>query len=99
MRYWNQLKDEAGVLKEEYRQSPYRPDVEQALEALKTLADKGAAQAKDGLERFRKEHQTDIDNAIADLKNLRDKLLNKGDQSGARRLEKEIEKLEQPSRP
>ncbi len=99
LRYWNQLKDEAGLLMEEYRQSPYRQDVEQALEALKTLADKGAAQAKDGLERFRKEHQTDLDNAIANLKGLRDKLLKKGDQSGARRLEKEIEKLEQPSRP
>ena len=97
--YWNQLKDEASRVAEEFRRSPYRTDVEQALDQVKTLAQQGASQAKDGLAQFQKDHKKDLEDAIAKLKNLRDKLLKKGDQSGAKRLDQGIEKLEQGLRP
>jgi len=94
LQYWNQLKDETSRAMEEFRRSPYREDVEQTLDQLKTLAEQGALQAKDGLEQFQKDHKKDLEDAFAKLRNLRDRLLKKGDQSGARRLDQEIEKME-----
>lgn len=99
LQYWNQLKDETSRAMEEFRRSPYREDAEQALAQLKTLAEQGALQAKDGLNQFQKDHKKDLEDALAKLRNLRDKLLKKGDQSGARRLDQGIEKLEQGLRP
>lgn len=96
LQYWNQVKDETGRLIEEFRSSPYRDDVEQGLDRLKILAEQGVLQSKDGLEQFRKDHQKDLEDALVSLRNLRDRLLKKGDRSGAQRLNQEIEKLERP---
>ena len=94
LQYWNQVKEETGRLIEEFKSSPYRDDVEQAVDQLKRLAEQGAIQTKEGLDQFRKDHKRDLEDALARLKDLRDKLLKKGDQSGAQRLNQEIEKFE-----
>lgn len=98
LQYWNQVRDETGRLIEEFKRSPYRDEVEQAVDQLKRLAEQGALQTKDSLEQFRKDHRKDLEDALARLKDLRDKLLKKGDQAGAQRLNQEIEKFEPPPR-
>jgi hypothetical protein len=91
--YWQQLKDQAAALLQEYNQSPYRNEVEDALGQLKVLAVEGAKQAKEGLEQFRKDHQKDVDSALEKLEQARDWIRKKGDEAGARRLQQEIDKL------
>jgi hypothetical protein len=91
--YWQQLKDQAAALIEEYNQSPYRTEVEVALGQLKSLAEEGAKQAKDKLEQFRKDHQKDFDSAVQKLEQARDWMRKKGDEEGARRLQQEIDEL------
>lgn len=91
--YWQQLKEQAAALLQEYNQSPYRKEVEDALGQLKVLAEEGAKQAKEGLEQFRKDHQKDFDSALQKLEQARDWMRKKGDEAGARRLQEEIDKL------
>jgi hypothetical protein len=91
--YWQQLKDQAAALLEEYNQSPYRKDVDDALGQLKALAEEGAKQAQGGLGQFRKEHQKDFDSALKKLEQARDWIRKKGDEAGARRLQQEIDNL------
>jgi hypothetical protein len=91
--YWQQLSNQAALLLEEYQRSPYRKEVEDALAELKSLAEKGSDQAKGGLEQFRKDHQQEIDSALAKLEQIRDWLLKKGDEVGARKMQDEIDRL------
>jgi ABC-type transporter Mla subunit MlaD len=91
--YWQQLKDQAAALLDEYQKSPYRREVEDALAELKNLAEKGTLQAKDGLEQFRKDHQKEFDSALAKLEQALDWIRKKGDELGARKIQEEIDKL------
>jgi len=91
--YWLRLKDQAAALLDEYQKSPYRKEVEDALAELKNLAEKGAGQAKDELAQFRKDHQKELDSAIAKLEQARDWIRKKGDELGARKIQEEIDKL------
>jgi len=91
--YWLQLKDQAAALLDEYQKSPYRKEVEDALAELKTLADKGAGQAKDEVAQFRKDHQKELDGILQKLEQARDWIRKKGDELGARKIQEEIDKL------
>jgi hypothetical protein len=97
--YWNQLKDETSRLLQDFRNSPYQKDVDEALAKLKALSEEGLLQAKDGLAKFGRDHQKDLEDAVANLKSLRDKLLKLGDRAGAQRVEKQIEKVEEGIKP
>ncbi len=91
--YWQRILDEAAALKDQYETSPYRRDIEDAIAQLKALADQGANQAMEGLEKFRKDHQKDIDAVVKKLEAARDWIRKKGDEAGARRIQKEIDNL------
>lgn len=93
LEYWQRLKDQAAQLIDEYNKSPYRKEVEDALAQLKTLAEEGAGQAKEGLEQFRKDHQKEFDAVVKKLERARDWIKEKGDEAGARRLQDEIDRL------
>jgi len=72
LEYWRQITNQATVLLDEYRKSPYRREVEDALAALKDLAAKGTEQSKDQFEQFRKDHQKEIDDAMKKLEQAKD---------------------------
>jgi ABC-type transporter Mla subunit MlaD len=91
--YWQRLKDQAAELLDQYNKSPYRREVEDALAELKTLAEEGRKQAKEGLEQFRKDHQKDFDAAMKKLEQARDWIRKKGDEAGARKIQDEIDRL------
>jgi hypothetical protein len=91
--YWEQIKNRTNDLIREYERSPYKKDVEDALTDLKALTEKGIAQAKEGLERFRTSHQKEFDAVRKKLEEARDWLRKKGDEAGARKLQEEIDKL------
>lgn len=91
--YWQRLKDQAAELLDQYNQSPYRKEVEAALAELKTLAEAGSKQAEQGLEQFRKDHQKDFDAVMKKLEQARDWIRKKGDESGARKIQDEIDRL------
>jgi ABC-type transporter Mla subunit MlaD len=91
--YWQRLKDQAAELIDQYDKSPYRREVEDAFAQLKTLAEEGASQAKEGLEQFRKDHQKDLDAVVKKLERARDWIREKGDEAGARRIQDEIDRL------
>jgi ABC-type transporter Mla subunit MlaD len=91
--YWQRLKDQAAELLDQYHKSPYRKEVEDALAELKTLAEEGSKQAKEGLEQFRKDHQKDFDAAMKKLEQARDWIRKKGDEAGARKIQDEIDRL------
>ena len=91
--YWRQIQSQAAQLVEEYRQSPYRKEVEDALSQIRTLAEQGAGQAQEGLEQFRKDHQKELDAAMKRLEQARDWIRKKGDEPAARKVEEEIKRL------
>lgn len=91
--YWQQVKNQASDLMNEYQRSPYRKDIEDALEQLRALAEKGMEQAKQGLEQFQKSHQKEIDAVVLKLEQARDWMRKKGDAAGARRIQQEIDRL------
>jgi ABC-type transporter Mla subunit MlaD len=91
--YWQQLKDQAVELLEQYKQSPYRKEVEEALADLRALAEAGAKQAREGLAQFRQDHQKELDAALQKLEEARDWIRKKGDEAGARRIQDEIDRL------
>ncbi len=91
--YWKELTGQATALIEEYKQSPYKKQVDDALQQLKALAEDGARQAADKLAEFRNSHQQDIDRIVKKLEEARDWLRKKGDAPGAQRLQKEIDGL------
>jgi ABC-type transporter Mla subunit MlaD len=93
LEYWQRLSTQAAALLEEYRKSPYRKEVEDALSNLKDLAEKGAMQSKDQLEQFRKDHQKEIDSALKKLEQAKDWIRKQGDELGARKIQEEIDKL------
>lgn len=93
LEYWQQLKNQASILLEEYKRSPYRKDVEDALGQLKVLAEEGTKQAKTSLEQFRKDHEKEFDSVMQKLEQARDWMRKKGDEAGARRLQDEIDRL------
>ncbi len=93
LEYWNQLRSTAAELLEEYRKSPYRKEVEAALEQLGQLAGKASSLAKEELDQFRKDHQQEIDSVVKQLEQARDWLRKQGDDSGARRIQEEIDRL------
>jgi ABC-type transporter Mla subunit MlaD len=91
--YWQQLKDQAAELLDQYRKSPYRKEVEDALSELKALAEAGSRQAQEGLTQFRKDHQKEFDAVMRKLEEARDWIRKKGDEAGARRIQREIDRL------
>lgn len=93
LEYWQQLKDQAAELLDQYNKSPYRKEVEDSLAQLKALAEEGAGQAKEGLEQFRRDHQKELDAVVKKLERARDWIKERGDEAGARRMQDEIDKL------
>jgi ABC-type transporter Mla subunit MlaD len=94
--FWKQTVAQAEALVKEYQDSPYRKEVESALEELGVLAEQGVNQAKQGLDRFREEHQEEIDRLLKKLSDLRDRMRKAGDEQGARQVEKQIDALKSP---
>jgi len=92
---WNRLRDATSALVEEFRTSPYKKEAEDALSSLKSLAEEGAAQAKEGLQHFRKNHSKDFEDIVKKLEILRDQMRKKGDERAARQLGEQIEKIRQ----
>ncbi len=92
--YLKQLKDQISRLVEDFRESPYRKQVEEALRELGEIAEQGASVAKDKWEEFQKEHAEDLERIRKKLGKLRDEMRKKGDEAEARRLEKQIEKMD-----
>ena len=93
LEYWQQLRDQADRLMEEYRQSPYSKEIEAAVAELKALAEKGAGQAKESLEQFRTDHKDEIDRIRQKLEEAREWMRKKGDEFGAKKLQEEIDRL------
>jgi hypothetical protein len=91
--YWQQLKAETGQLIDALKSSPYRKEAVEELDQLKTLAEQGAREAKEGLEDFRKAHQNDLDEILKRLERLRDEMRRKGDGTSATQVEKEIDRV------
>lgn len=71
--FWQYLREESGGLAEEFRNSPYREQASEVLKELGSLVEKGAGQAKEGADRFRREHQEEIDRLLRKLEDLRKK--------------------------
>jgi ABC-type transporter Mla subunit MlaD len=99
LQYWNQIKEEATRFFEEVRNSPYRDDLAEAAGRLKKLASEGARQTAEEVGRFSREHRKELESLVQEMKRLKEKLLKTGDQPGARRMEKQIEKLEESLQP
>jgi len=93
LEYWQQLRDQADRLIEEYRQSPYSKEIEAAVAEIKALAEKGASQAKVSLEQFRTEHKDEIDRIREKLEEAREWMRKRGDELGAKKLQEEIDRL------
>ena len=93
LEYWQQLKTQAAALRDAYKDSPYRKEIQAALDELGALAEEGTRQAKGGLDQFRKDHQKDFDQVLKKLEEARDWIRKKGDEPGARKIEEEIGKL------
>jgi len=93
LEYWQAAKEQAAALLQEYQNSPYRREVEDALAQLKVLAEQGAVQAKEGVEQFRKDHQKELDAIVQKLEQVRDWMRKKGDELGAKKLQEQIDKL------
>lgn len=90
---WRRLKDQVSLILEESKSSPYRAELEEALDRAKSLAEQGIRQVKEGAEKFRKEHQKDFEDALKNLERIRDEMARKGDQAAAKALTEQIEKL------
>jgi ABC-type transporter Mla subunit MlaD len=93
LEFWQQLEDRTNRLREDFQDSPFRKEAAEALKELGVLAEKGAEEAREGVDQFRKDHRQEIDRMLKKLEELRDKLRHAGDQAGAQRVEKEIESL------
>jgi ABC-type transporter Mla subunit MlaD len=93
LEYWQQLKDQTSLAIEEFRSSPHGREIEEALDELKSIAERGTQQTKERAEQFRKDHQKEIDEALQKLARIRDELRKRGDLAAVRRLEEQIEKL------
>jgi hypothetical protein len=91
--YWQEIKKQASLLTEEYQRSPLSKEVQEALAELKGLAQKGYEQAQDGIDKFRGDHQKEIEAVTQKLEQARDWMRKKGDEAGARRLQEEIDRL------
>jgi ABC-type transporter Mla subunit MlaD len=91
--YWQQLKEQTSLAMEEFRSSTHGREIEEALDDLRTIAERGARETKEGLEQFRKDHQKEIEEALRKLARIRDELRKRGDVEGVRRLEEQIKKL------
>jgi len=97
--YWNQLKEETSRLLEEYRNSPFRGELEQTSRQLQQLAAEGATEAVKEAGSFTKSHRKEIEAVLESMKHLKDRLLQAGDPTGARKMETQIEKLQEGIRP
>jgi len=71
---WRQIRDGTADLLAEFDQSPWRKDAEEALAELKRAAAEGAQQTGDSLEEFRRNHQSDLDDALRKLDRLREQM-------------------------
>ena len=91
--FWRELSEQAGRLMNQFQNSPYRQEAADAFKELEALAKQGMASAKEGLEQFRENHQSEIDRVLKKLSDLRDRMRKAGDEAGARELEKQIEGL------
>ncbi len=91
------LKRQSGQLMEEFRNSTYRRDAEEALDELASLAEEGSRQTQDHIEKFRQDHQNEIDAALHKLEVLRDKLRKSGDENRARKVEEDLDRFRSPA--
>ena len=92
--YLKQLREQTSQLIEEFKVSPHRRQVEEVLRELKEITVQGAKVAKEKLEEFQKKHATDLERIRTKLEQLSDEMRKKGDEAGAERLEKQIEKMD-----
>jgi ABC-type transporter Mla subunit MlaD len=99
LQYWNQLKEEANRLLEDYKNSPIPEDLEQAAAQIRELAAAGAQQATETVESFSRNHRKEIESLLESLKKLKERLLRAGDLNGAKQIGKQIETLEEGIRP
>jgi len=99
LRYWQDLKDQTEALTNHFKDSPYQAEIRQAIEQLGAVLQDGIVAAGKSVAEFSKDHKKDIEAALARLKAIRDKLLQAGDQPGARSIQKRIEKVEEGIRP
>lgn len=90
---WQQLKEQTRQLIDDFQQSGYQEDAEEALRQLKEITEEGARQARDKAEEFRKKHEKDLDRVLKKLETLRDEMRAKGDDENAQRIDKRIEKM------
>jgi ABC-type transporter Mla subunit MlaD len=92
--YWRQLSDQTANLVRNLGNSRFRKEAEEALHELSELTQKGARLAKEEVEQFRREHRKDLARIRKKLEALRDDMRKQGDESDARRIHEQIEKLE-----
>jgi|WetSurMetagenome_2_1015567.scaffolds.fasta_scaffold252982_1 ABC-type transporter Mla subunit MlaD len=91
--YWRRLSDEASLAMEEFKSSPHGQEILQTLQDLQTLAGEGLRQAGEGLTRFGKDHEKDVDTLLRKLETIRDELKKMGDQRGAERVQRHIDQF------
>jgi hypothetical protein len=91
--YWRRLSEEASLGVEEFKSSPRGQEILQILSDLQSLAGEGLRQAGDGLARFGKDHEQDVEALLRRLEAIRDELRSKGDPAGADRVQRRIEKF------
>jgi ABC-type transporter Mla subunit MlaD len=92
--YWRQLSDQTASLVSNLGNSRFRKEAEEALRELGELTRNGARQAKEEVEQFRREHKKDLERIRKKLEALRDDMRKHGDESDARRLDEQIEKIQ-----
>jgi ABC-type transporter Mla subunit MlaD len=92
-RYWEKIKAETGNLMKELQSSPHREEAREALNQLMELAGDGARQAKEELERFRRDHADEIDQILKKLDSIGRRMLDEGDEIGAQLLREQIERV------
>src|SRR4029450_13462415 len=91
--YWRQLSDQTASLVSNLGNSRFRKEAEEALRELSELTRNGARQAKEEVEQFRREHKKDLDRIRKKLEGRGDDMRKHGDESDARRLDEQIEKI------
>ncbi len=97
LQYLQQLKESSNRMLQEFQDSPFRRDLEEAMLELQDIAQKGSLRAREGLEQFRKDHKRELDAAVRKLERLRDEMRRSGDERGAHRVEEEIDKVQLPA--
>lgn len=95
---WRRLTERTAKVLEEFESSPQRAEIERALSEAGRLAGAAARQAGEEAERFWRDHRKDLDRIIERLEAIRKELLKSGDEAGAKRIQVEVEELQQRRR-